>query len=216
MYALSLIVVFVLAVMVEFLSNLNLVRPGSNRVAAVAFQSGIHAIRAGFAYMVMLAVMSYNGGVFITAAVGHAVGIFPMIMTPSGSMYSGGGMNTMDAMHESFFWGKNVTILFKGWPDNNLGMYVLALVFVFFLAFSIEILSVTAAVNRATTPAVGALAQTGVYALRIALAYLVMLSIMSFNLGVFIVVVAGHAFGYFAVKFRALLRQSTADTIPKV
>ncbi|XP_019162193.1 PREDICTED: copper transporter 6-like [Ipomoea nil] len=74
MYALSLIVVFVLAVMVEFLSNLNLVKPGSNRVAAVAFQSGIHAIRAGFAYMVMLAVMSYNGGVFITAAVGHAVG----------------------------------------------------------------------------------------------------------------------------------------------
>ncbi|XP_031127991.1 copper transporter 1-like [Ipomoea triloba] len=137
-----------------------------------------------------------------------------MIMTP-GSMYSGGGMNMMNAMHQSFFWGKNVTILFKGWPDNNLGMYVLALVFVFFLAFSIEILSVTAAVNRATTPAVGALTQTGVYALRIALAYLVMLSIMSFNLGVFIVVVAGHAFGYFAVKFRAL-RQSAPDTIPKV
>lgn len=129
-------------------------------------------------------------------------------------MYNGGAMN-MNAMHESFFWGKDVTLLFSGWPDNNLGMYVLALVFVFFLAFAIEILSVTPAVKRPTTPAVGALAQTGVYALRIALAYLVMLSIMSFNIGVFIVAVGGHAFGYFAVKFRAL-RQSASDTVPKV
>ncbi|KAL0347375.1 UNVERIFIED_CONTAM: hypothetical protein Scaly_1753500 [Sesamum calycinum] len=50
---------------VEFLSNLNLVKPGSNRVATVFFQAGIRAIRAGLGYMVILAVMSYNGGVFI-------------------------------------------------------------------------------------------------------------------------------------------------------
>lgn len=74
MYALALILVFALAIIVEFLSNLNLVKPGSNRVATISFQAGIHAIRAGFGYMVILAVMSYNGGVFIAAVLGHAVG----------------------------------------------------------------------------------------------------------------------------------------------
>ncbi|KAL0309934.1 UNVERIFIED_CONTAM: Copper transporter 4 [Sesamum radiatum] len=61
MYALALILVFALAIIVEFLSNLNLVKPGSNRVATVFFQAGIRAIRAGLGYMVILAVMSYNG-----------------------------------------------------------------------------------------------------------------------------------------------------------
>ncbi|GFP86279.1 copper transporter 4 [Phtheirospermum japonicum] len=74
MYALALIFVFTLAILVEFLSNLNLVKPGSIRAATIFFQAGVHAIRAGFAYMVILAVMSYNGGVFIAAVLGHAVG----------------------------------------------------------------------------------------------------------------------------------------------
>lgn len=74
MYALALIFVFALAILVEFLANLNLVKPGANRVATVFFQTGFHAIRAGFAYLVVLAVMSYNGGVFIAAVLGHAVG----------------------------------------------------------------------------------------------------------------------------------------------
>lgn len=74
MYGLGLIFVFALAILVEFFSNLKLVKPGSNRAAAVFFQAGIQAVRAGFAYMVMLAVMSYNGGVFIAAILGHAVG----------------------------------------------------------------------------------------------------------------------------------------------
>nr|XP_009627925.1 copper transporter 1-like [Nicotiana tomentosiformis] len=74
MYALGLIFVFVLAILVEFFANLKLVKPGSNRAAAVFFQAGVQAVRAGFAYLVMLAVMSYNGGVFIAAILGHAVG----------------------------------------------------------------------------------------------------------------------------------------------
>ena len=46
--------------------------------------------------------------------------------------------------------------------------------------------------------------QTCIYALRMGLVYLVMLSVMSYNLGVFIVAVAGHAAGFFLVKARAL------------
>ncbi|XP_047979105.1 copper transporter 4 [Salvia hispanica] len=74
MYAVSLVFVFALAIFAEFLSNLNLVKPGSNRAAAVFFPAGFHAVRAGFSYLVMLAVMSYNGGVFIAAVLGHAIG----------------------------------------------------------------------------------------------------------------------------------------------
>ncbi|XP_051130304.1 copper transporter 4-like [Andrographis paniculata] len=74
MYALAIILVFFVAIVVEFLSNLDLVKPGSHRTAAVFFQAGFHAVRAGLRYMVILAVMSYNGGVFIAAALGHAVG----------------------------------------------------------------------------------------------------------------------------------------------
>ncbi|KAL3640689.1 hypothetical protein CASFOL_015657 [Castilleja foliolosa] len=74
MYALALIFVFTLAIVVEFLTSLNLVKPGSTRAGTVFFQAGVNAIRAGFAYMVILAVMSYNGGVFIAALLGHAVG----------------------------------------------------------------------------------------------------------------------------------------------
>lgn len=74
MYAVSLLFVFALAIFAEFLSNLDLVKPGSNRVATVFFQAGFTAVRAGFTYLVMLAVMSYNGGVFIAAVLGHAFG----------------------------------------------------------------------------------------------------------------------------------------------
>ncbi|KAI5682627.1 hypothetical protein M9H77_03855 [Catharanthus roseus] len=76
MYGLAVTFVFFLAILVEFFSNINIVKqkPDSNRAAAVFFQMGIHSIRAGFAYLVMLSVMSFNGGVFIAAVVGHAVG----------------------------------------------------------------------------------------------------------------------------------------------
>ncbi|KAK2983928.1 hypothetical protein RJ640_012405 [Escallonia rubra] len=61
-------------VLVEGLSHCTVVKPGSNRVAGGFFQTGIFAVRAGLAYMVMLAVMSYNAGVFLVAVAGHAVG----------------------------------------------------------------------------------------------------------------------------------------------
>lgn len=145
----------------------------------------------------------------------------PMPMTPPGAPMSNVTMKGM-AMHTSFFWGSNVTILFQGWPDNNLGMYILSLAFVFLLSVAVEVLSVPPAVKPGTSPAVGGLTQSTVYALRMALAYMVMLSVMSFNLGVFIVAIAGHTLGFFVVKFRALSLASsqaaaaTENNIPKV
>lgn len=112
-------------------------------------------------------------------------------------------MNNMTmAMHMSFFWGKDVIILFSGWPNQSLGMYILALFFVFLLSMTAEVLSVSPAVKVGVNPTVAGLTQSSVYALRMGVVYMVMLSVMSFNLGVFFAAVFGHAFGFFLMKYR--------------
>ncbi|KAF8396821.1 hypothetical protein HHK36_018454 [Tetracentron sinense] len=114
-------------------------------------------------------------------------------------------------MHMTFFWGKNVEILFPGWPEKNLGMYILALFFVFLLALAVEILSFSHAVKPGSNPTKTGLTQAAIHALRMGLAYLVMLSVMSFNAGIFLVAVAGHAVGSFIIKFRVARSQQIAD-----
>ncbi|PON41332.1 Ctr copper transporter [Trema orientale] len=75
-------------------------------------------------------------------------------------------------------------------------MYILALLLVFFMAVAVEVPMIMAAYSRAC-----------VYGFRVGLSYcLVMLSLMSFNVGIFIVAVAGHAVGFFVVKFSAFRR----------
>ncbi|KDP24527.1 hypothetical protein JCGZ_25091 [Jatropha curcas] len=74
MYALALIFVFALAVIVEWFNYCSIIKPGTNKIAAGFFRTGMHTVRTGLSYMVMLAVMSYNGGVFLAAVGGHAVG----------------------------------------------------------------------------------------------------------------------------------------------
>ena len=74
MYALALFFVFTLAVIVEWFNYCSIIKPGTNKVAAGFFRIGMHAVRTGLSYMVMLAVMSYNGGVFLAAVGGHALG----------------------------------------------------------------------------------------------------------------------------------------------
>ncbi|KAK0604365.1 hypothetical protein LWI29_014939 [Acer saccharum] len=65
-----------LAILVEWLSGTHLIREGTNNVAAGMIQTVMHAIRVGLAYMVMLAVMSFNAGVFLAALAGHTLGFF--------------------------------------------------------------------------------------------------------------------------------------------
>uniref|UniRef100_A0A6N2L1J3 Copper transport protein n=1 Tax=Salix viminalis TaxID=40686 RepID=A0A6N2L1J3_SALVM len=74
MYFVALLFVFVLSILVEWLSHCRLIKPGSNHVAAGLVQTLLHALRVGLAYMVMLAIMSFNGGVFLVAVAGHALG----------------------------------------------------------------------------------------------------------------------------------------------
>ncbi|KAI3667714.1 hypothetical protein L6452_42783 [Arctium lappa] len=120
----------------------------------------------------------------------------PATATGASPPLTGGNMHHHTMMHMTFFWGKNGEILFPGWPGSNSGMYVLVLFFVFFLAFLVEFLSHSDIARKFSgTVAVG-LIQTLVHTLRAGLAYMVMLAVMSFNGGVFVAAVAGHAIGF--------------------
>ncbi|KAJ0759218.1 putative Ctr copper transporter [Helianthus annuus] len=114
--------------------------------------------------------------------------------------------NTMDCMtmHMAFFWSKDVVMLFNGWPKGELGMYILALAIVFFLAVMVEFLSGFPAVKPESNPIIGGLKHALLYGLRMALLYLLMLCVMSYNVGVFVFVVAGHFVGCFIVKYRVI------------
>ncbi|KAK1311556.1 Copper transporter 1 [Acorus calamus] len=119
--------------------------------------------------------------------------------------HDGAAMGGHDAkpmmMHMTFFWGKDGYILFHGWPGERLGMYVLALVAVFVASVAVEWLGSA----RIESDRAGArVARTVVHAVRVGLAYLVMLALMSFNVGVFIAAVAGHAFGFMVFSSRVI------------
>ncbi|XP_043725828.1 copper transporter 6-like [Telopea speciosissima] len=133
--------------------------------------------------------------------------MMPGGMMPSPTMPASNGtaMQNMMMMHMTFFWGKNAQILFSGWPGSNTGMYVLALIVVFVLAVLVEWLSHCQLI-KSTNHVVVRLLQTLMHTVRMGLAYLVMLALMSFNVGVFLVAIAGHALGFLlfgSMVFRA-------------
>lgn len=136
--------------------------------------------------------------------------------TPPDSMYNNTN-NSSDmkdmVMHMSFFWGKDVIVLFQGWPGKSLGMYILATIIVLFMAFVVELLSISPSFKpgRSSSPLITSLIHAGAYALRMALAYIVMLSVMSLNIGIFVAAVVGHAVGRFWVKYRSFIVASPAS-----
>nr|CAB3474389.1 unnamed protein product [Digitaria exilis] len=77
MYALALAAVFALAFLLEFLGSRRLDwllpaaaaaaagRGDRRRVAAGASRAAVHAVRVGGSYLLMLALMSFNGGVLL-------------------------------------------------------------------------------------------------------------------------------------------------------
>uniref|UniRef100_A0A2P2MWZ4 Copper transport protein n=1 Tax=Rhizophora mucronata TaxID=61149 RepID=A0A2P2MWZ4_RHIMU len=114
----------------------------------------------------------------------------------SGGMDGGGSHQKMMLTHMTFFWGKNSEILFSGWPGTRGGMYALALVFVFVLGIIVEWLSHSKLIKPGTSNVAAGLVQTFLHGLRVGLAYLVMLALMSFNVGVFLAALAGHTLGF--------------------
>lgn len=146
---------------------------------------------------------------------GKAGGADHHMPTPAGDndmpdMSDMSGARGMATMRMTFFWGKNVDILFSGWPGyGRLGMYLLALFFVFVLSAMVELLSAAPWSKKAPpSQLVSGMVHTVVHAARMGLAYLVMLAVMSFNVGVLLAAIAGHAVGFMVFRSRVFRRSS--------
>ncbi|XP_019159732.1 PREDICTED: copper transporter 6-like [Ipomoea nil] len=132
----------------------------------------------------------------------HGMGFPPSPSAASNGTAAHHHRHTM--MHMAFFWGRNTVVLFSGWPGyDNLGMYVFSLVVVFALAVLVEWLSNCNYIKDGANRAAAGILQTAMYGLRIGLANMLMLAVMSFNGGIFLMAVAGHALGFYFFGSRA-------------
>ncbi|TYJ97360.1 putative Copper transporter [Cucumis melo var. makuwa] len=98
--------------------------------------------------------------------------------------------------HMTFYWGKTVEILFVGWPGRSFFSYTVALIFVFLLAFTVEWLSHTKFTTLVVGNLTAGLVQTILYGVRVGLAFIVMLAVMSYNVGVLLAAVTGYSMGF--------------------
>ncbi|URE08876.1 Ctr copper transporter family [Musa troglodytarum] len=90
----------------------------------------------------------------------------------------------------SFIWSTRAQILFSCWPgDRGAGTYVLALFLVAAASALVDCLS--AALHHLRRGD-----RTALHASRMCVAYLVMLAVMSFNVGVLVAAIVGHALGF--------------------
>ncbi|NP_001267996.1 hypothetical protein VitviT2T_012364 [Vitis vinifera] len=118
----------------------------------------------------------------------HDMGGTPPVANVSGTH--------LHLIHMTFFWGKNAEILFSGWPGTSSGMYALALILVFVVALLLEWLSRSSLLKPGPHNVTTGLLQTALYAIRSGFSYMLMLAVMSFNGGIFLAAVAGHALGF--------------------
>ncbi|KAJ9146730.1 hypothetical protein P3X46_028961 [Hevea brasiliensis] len=86
--------------------------------------------------------------------------------------------------------------MFPGWPGQRFSSYLSVLASVFLVALAIEWLSHARLIKPSTNYVAVGFQQTVMYAIRVALAFLVMLAVMSFNIGVFIAAVTGYSVGF--------------------
>ncbi|KAK1394246.1 Copper transport protein [Heracleum sosnowskyi] len=138
----------------------------------------------------------------------------PPTKTTTGDM----NMHSHQMMHMTFFWGKNALILFPGWPGSDLGKYILALILVFVLAILVEWLSHCNLIREdrdGSDHVVAGLLRTLMHMIRVGLAYLVMLALMSFNVGVFLVAVLGHAVGFLLFGSRVFKKHPPTPVLGK-
>ncbi|KAL5580896.1 hypothetical protein UlMin_013338 [Ulmus minor] len=99
--------------------------------------------------------------------------------------------------HFTFFWGRKTTeIFFPNWPGQSFESYILALFFVFILCLVVEWLSQARLIKPSWDNYKAGLVQSFMYGIRVGLAYLVMLAVMSFDVGIILVAVAGYSVGF--------------------
>jgi copper transporter 1 len=140
---------------------------------------------------------------------GDGGGMGEMSMTPPPRADHAAAPHKMmgSMMHMTFFWGDRAVVLFPGWPgDRGAGMYLLCLLLVLALAALTEALALLsrrlARRGGGEATASSAALLTAAHAARMGTAYLVMLAVMSFNVGVLLAAVAGHALGFLLARSR--------------
>ncbi|KAI5015311.1 hypothetical protein ZWY2020_056701 [Hordeum vulgare] len=127
----------------------------------------------------------------------------------------------MEMMHMTFFWSDRVVVLFPGWPgERGAGMYLLCLLLVLALAALTEALALLSrrlarrGEDGGPATAASAALLTAVHAARMGMAYLVMLAVMSFNVGVLLAAVAGHAVGFLFARSRVRTGAARGNITP--
>ncbi|KAI9080085.1 hypothetical protein K1719_037901 [Acacia pycnantha] len=117
-------------------------------------------------------------------------------------------------IHTTMYWGHKAYVLFPCWPGDNAAMYGVALVLVFTMAVLVEWLSFTDMVKLkpGKNDVVVGVLKTVIYGVRTGLSYLVMLAVMSFNGGVFVVAIVGHVIGFLVFGTQAIIRRKKAGS----
>lgn len=96
----------------------------------------------------------------------------------------------------TFFWSRKTEIIFPDWPGQSIYGYILVLLVVFLASIAVEWLSHARFIKSSTNNVTAGLQQTLMYGFRTALAFLVMLAVMSFNVGVLLAAVSGYSVGF--------------------
>ncbi|XP_022145715.1 copper transporter 4 [Momordica charantia] len=117
-------------------------------------------------------------------------------------------------VHKSLYWSHDAQVLFTGWPGADSAMYALAVIFVFVLAVLVEWLTYCNFMKQSAESVSKAVLQTAIHAVRTGLSYMVMLSVMSFNGGIFLAAVGGHAVGFVLFRARAKRKSESDSTKP--
>ncbi|KAH7432833.1 hypothetical protein KP509_07G042300 [Ceratopteris richardii] len=125
-------------------------------------------------------------------------------------------------MHRTFYWGKKATILFHGWKTSSWESYFVSLVVLFLSSVILQYISnlpiLVSLYFPAIVPSNGAcpapdvplikkpessislrkrILRSMLFGVRVAIGYLLMLAVMSFNVGVLVAVVLGLVVGHF-------------------
>ncbi|GLJ05406.1 hypothetical protein SUGI_0017680 [Cryptomeria japonica] len=126
-------------------------------------------------------------------------------------------------MTMAFYWGRRVDLMFPGWSTHTVAQYVLSLAALFALALFHQALTHVRTLvfdpehggnsrkNLGSKSLGTSIAETVAFALNAATGYILMLAVMSYNVGVFLVVLAGLSVGFFF--FRSWRRSGHAAEI---
>ncbi|KAI3474154.1 hypothetical protein Pfo_028942 [Paulownia fortunei] len=204
-YCFSLLLVFLLTFTAEFCSKYPISPQNDRRLAALS-GAALRALKMFMTYLAIIAIMATDFVFFLVAVGGHAVGSF----------VAGLYQYHIEQAESTLYNGCGVAVCRVAWQRPPRDLYTSPGDGVRAGGWGTNLVVAPSLKPRGLTPAAGALIHAVVFGARMALAYLIMLSVMSFNLGVFVVAVAGHAVGCFIVKYRVLAAAARAvDSSPK-